>query len=446
MFAFLDKLLSAGKGVPPSRQRPLGLECLCGDHLLGRAASRPPGARPELEHLEERTVPAAVIGYDSTGLMHLFAIGQDNRPYEADFNANGVLTRGYHLTAPSQPWAEVKQITIGYSGTGPVQKMHLFGIGMDNRVYEQICDPITGQAYTWTLTAPNQPTAAVQQLVVGHDNTPAENIVLLGIGMDGQVYEQASYFGPWGQTWDNWFLTRQSGQFQKLALGYDNLFPYGNMQLFGVAMDGTVWQQSFGPAGDSASGWLQNQPGGVVKDLVVARDNNVSGLPTWSWSFSLFAIGMDNKVYEQDFGSLGQSRTNWQLTAPTQPTAAVQKIEVGYNYGTNTTGMMQVFGIGMDGNVYGLDLGYGPYGNLASTRWYLTSPKQVKDLVVGMDNQFSGWKITQTGGYVSVPHAWPGYQDLFGVGLDNQVYDLPLDTSGHTYGASWTLTAPGQVK
>jgi hypothetical protein len=128
MLAFLDKLLSAGRHTSTSWKSPVGLECLWGDCLLGRAAPRPVGVRPELEHLEERAVPSATTISAVTDPTHnqvVYVVGDGNHVWSHDNSGwhyvGGVVYNDYPTVSAS----------VSPSGTAEV-----FVVGTDHGLWK----------------------------------------------------------------------------------------------------------------------------------------------------------------------------------------------------------------------------------------------------------------------------------------------------------------------
>jgi hypothetical protein len=184
------------------------------------------------------------------------------------------------------------------------------------------------------------------------------------------------------------------------------------MHLFALGLDNQVYEQDFNTVGHSSGAYYLTSPG-AVKDFVLGHDN----LP--QHNIELFVVGLDDQVYEQDFGYAGDSISSYYLTTPGE----VKKIGVGYDQ----AGLMELFAMGLDDQVYEQD--FGTAGQSTSS-YYLTSPGAVKDFSVG--------RAKMPFGVVDI--------ELFVIGLDNQVYrQIFGNISGHDT-SGYYLTTPGEVK
>ena len=89
------------------------------------------------------------------------------------------------------------------------------------------------------------------------------------------------------------------------------------------------------------------RPRSVRPQLLTLEDRLVPAAPVIGYDHSglmhAFVLGLDNQVYEQDFGPNGRSDGVYSLTAP----GAVKKIGVGYD----PHGLMHLFAIGLDNQV-----------------------------------------------------------------------------------------------
>jgi hypothetical protein len=128
MFAMRTKRGGAARARPAGWRRCLGVEALGGDRLLGRAASWPAGARPELEHLEERAVPSVTtisMVTDNTYNQVAYVVGQANHIWAHD-------KAGWHDTGgvadPAAP-----QVSASMSKAG---KAEVFTIGTDHGLWK----------------------------------------------------------------------------------------------------------------------------------------------------------------------------------------------------------------------------------------------------------------------------------------------------------------------
>src|SRR5262249_2332288 len=125
---------------------------------------------------------------------------------------------------------------------------------------------------------------------------------LFAVGLDGQVYEQK--FDAQGTSVSSYVLT-QPGQVQSISVGVfrtDNIF---YTELFALGLDNQVYGQRFDGNGNSTGPYFLTQPG-QVKSFSLGS----VALPTLFIPIyvpEVFAVGLDDQVYAQKFGSNGLS-------------------------------------------------------------------------------------------------------------------------------------------
>jgi hypothetical protein len=128
----------------------------------------------------------------------------------------------------------------------------------------------------------------------------------------------------------------------------------------------------------------------------------------------VFGIGLDGQVYAEVLGANGTGSTGYFLTTP----GKVKDIRVT----RDASGNPEVFAIGLDNQVYAERMS--PNG-VISSGFFLTAAGQVASLNVGRDAF--------------------GDPEVFALGLDNQIYAVRMSANGFP-STGYFLTAAGSVK
>jgi hypothetical protein len=283
---------------------------------------------------------------------------------------------------------------------------NLFAVGLDNQVYQQQYDSNGAQTRGMSLTAPGhvKEISAVELATGGP--------LLFARGLDDQVWEQ--WFDGQGNS---------EGGYKLAAVGHVQhieavVTAAGVPLVFATGLDGQIWELTFDATGKPTGGYTLPQPGAVLSFAVtgVTAYGLNSGGPV------LFARGLDQQVYQQQYSPSGALSTGFALMAP----GAVK--DFSFSASSNA-----FFAIGLDSQVYQMRLDAN--GNLLNG-YTLVQPGQVKAIsqasyvlpVVGIINPWGG---------IFAP-------ELFVVGLDDRVYAEKVDASGNPL-QGYTLTAPGGV-
>jgi hypothetical protein len=229
------------------------------------------------------------------------------------------------------------------------------------------------------------------------------------IGTDNQVFGQK--FDANGMSASNYFVLQSSPgqltQVKAIAVGRDVNY---SALVFAIGMDDQVWEQKFFPSGDPNGVWFNPQPGRVK---TLATGSSASNHPL------LFVIGMDDQAYELQFDGFGTPIGGYFAIqkAPGQVTQ-VKAIAVGQDASYRPL----LFAIGLDDQVWRADL------NASGTQqggWFLTRLGRVKALSAGND------------GFLR--------PEVFVIGMDDQVYAGIFDNNDNPFG-NYFLTRAGAVK
>jgi hypothetical protein len=177
--------------------------------------------------------------------------------------------------------------------------------------------------------------------------------------------------------------------------------------VFAIGLDDQVYEQQFDPNGSSLGAWRLAAPGQV-------KTMNLT--PNYR---ELVVIGLDDQVYSLKLDAFGDAQGGYSLTTSGQ----VKAISVTY---TNTFYGLVVFAIGLDDQVYAQKL---DTNGRSITPYFLTRPGAVKTLTTTFYNANSTFLTAE----------------VFVIGLDDQVYAQKFDLFGNS-ASGYVLTRPGQVK
>jgi hypothetical protein len=132
MFTMFSKRGGAASGRPVGWRRSLSLEALGGDRLLAHGSPhRPTSVRPEVEHLEERAVPA-ITAYTISAVTDLsynhvvYVVGAGYHVYSHDNSGWHDLAPG--VVAPTNP--------VVSASVSPAGKAEVFVIGTDHALWK----------------------------------------------------------------------------------------------------------------------------------------------------------------------------------------------------------------------------------------------------------------------------------------------------------------------
>lgn len=269
------------------------------------------------------------------------------------------------------------------------------------------------------------------------------------VGGDGQVYGRKTDNS--GTPTGGYYLTAPGGVYG-LAVGR---FGVSGTMVFVIGTDGQAYAQNIDVSnnhfGSYHNGYFAMAPG-RVKAIAAGTDAHDEPL--------LFAVGLDDQLYEQTFDQLGDRVGGYQPTAFGSIRSVVVTHDANGNpllYATGTDG--QVYGLKMDqyGDVQG---GYFKVasGGVKSISVTADASKHPEIFVQGLDNGVYGVKTDATGspvgGYFNVSngeatsiaatHDALGKPILFVVGLDGRVYGEKFDSNGTPVGGFYA-TGAGQV-
>ena len=184
---------------------------------------------------------------------------------------------------------------------------------------------------------------------------------------------------------------------------------------FVIGLDNQPYGQKLDATGHQVGGYfvLQAAPGFITQVKAIAAGHDAANRPL------LFAIGLDNQVYVQQFTAAGDQNGFWFLTKP----GAVKSISVG----SDAAGDPELFAIGLDNQVWALK--FDAAGNPGPAYYF---PIQVAPAVTTLVKS------------VAVSHDAQYNPLLFAIGLDDQVYAVKFDAQGNQVG-SWYPTQTGKV-
>jgi hypothetical protein len=175
-------------------------------------------------------VKSFVVGQDTKGNPEVFAVSRASSVYALDFNADGTMVQGkYTLVADGK----VRSIIVTHNGApgsgGPV----IFAVESDGQVYSSVA---TGQLTFSTFQLVG--TGTMQSIAAGQDKND-NTIHLFSIGMDNRVYQIS--FNADATPKSGWAATKPR-KVQQIAVGNDSA---GNVQLFAIGMDSRVYSLNF---------------------------------------------------------------------------------------------------------------------------------------------------------------------------------------------------------
>jgi hypothetical protein len=224
------------------------------------------------------------------------------------------------------------------------------------------------------------------------------HIDIFAIGQDHQVYEQR--FDTQGNLIGGIALTT-AGAVTAMAATEAATASVENPLLFVIGFDNQVWEQKFDGNGNSEGSYQLTQPGAVRTIWAIPSNNGAL----------LFVTGLDGQVWEQRFDQNGNSLGHYQLTRP----GAVQSFQVVRGVG--------IFALGLDSQVWKQPI---DDAGDSMAPYTLYRPGQVKAFAVAERDVGLTYHDA----------------DLYGIGLDNQVYVATQDAHGNPI---YALYAPGQV-
>lgn len=218
------------------------------------------------------------------------------------------------------------------------------------------------------------------------------------------------------------FLPSAPGAFTKVVT-----FGFGVFQtmVFGLSVDHQVYWATFDLQGRLQVGWVSTGAGTFTDIAVTAYDHFNRAMPI------LFGLGSDRQIYATAFSQSTSSQDPavlrpWFLVAPGQFTS----LAAGYSGSAPRTGPPFrdpiVFGVGLDHQVYAARFGDSGVGEPALRYGFFhVAPGAFSKVTVGQRTD--------------------GVLELFGLGLDQQVYAAKFGPYQELdYG--WFLTAPGTFR
>jgi hypothetical protein len=254
----------------------------------------------------QATAPAQVktfvVGQDTKGNPEVFAISRTSSVYALDFNADGTMVQGKFTLVTD---GKVRSIIVTHNGApgsgGPV----IFAIEADGQVYESVATAPLAFG-TFQLVA----TGTVQSIAAGQDKND-NTIHLFSIGMDNRVYQIS--FNTDATPKSGWAATKPR-QVQQIAVGNDNA---GNVELFAIGMDHRVYSLDFNGSTPAAhyfwvapgrakalSLTVVNVQNGNPEIFVTRMDDRVwAATATAPDKFNHFVLVAAGKVEENNFTS-----------------------------------------------------------------------------------------------------------------------------------------------
>src|SRR5262249_24939126 len=162
-----------------------------------------------------------------------------------------------------------QSIASGTYGAG--QAPVVFGIGLDQTVYESRFDAAGNLLGGWVAVAPGK----FESIVVGSYG-PSKSPMLFGIGTTTSSNRQvfAARFDSQAHL-INGFFPVAPGVFFALTVGN---YGAGNPEVFGVSLQGRVYATRFDANGNIVNGWFLVAPGSFTSVAAANRTNGTLDL------------------------------------------------------------------------------------------------------------------------------------------------------------------------
>jgi hypothetical protein len=210
-------------------------------------------------------------------------------------SGTGTSVSGWVPTSSSGAIYSDVSMCYDYSGS-----IHLFGVGGDGRVYEQILSGTGTPVSGWVPTSSGGYITSNNISVYRDINN---NIHLFGVAGDGRVYEQD--LNPGGSPFNAWYPTSTAGVITSNVKLYSD--SYGNMHLFGAGGDSRVYEQDI--TTNPSAGWFATSSTGAIYSDVSAGDGG--GAPSGTSVLgSLVGEPMAGRLYQPASGALWNPNTN----------------------------------------------------------------------------------------------------------------------------------------